>query len=290
MKHIVGFSGGIDSQAVARWVLNRYPASDVILLNSLAGRNEHPLTEEFIRAYCVAVHPVTTCIPLVKDLWKTENYADVNVRAREAGLRADDELTFERLIQIKGRPPSRTQQFCTTFLKLHPAKRWIEENVTDEYRRYSGVRREEGVRGGKRMSARADTQPVEWDDFFDCELWHPIFDWTKQMCFDYVRAHGESCNPLYALGFTRVGCAPCINSGKEDILRWAQRFPEMINKLRGWEQRTGRTFFAPCVPGLVMNNVDQVVEWSKTEHGGAQYGLKVLHERPACESSFGLCE
>lgn len=25
MKHIVGFSGGVDSQACARWVLNRFP-------------------------------------------------------------------------------------------------------------------------------------------------------------------------------------------------------------------------------------------------------------------------
>ena len=43
VKHVVGFSGGIDSQACARWVLNRYPAEDVILLNSDAGGNEHPI-------------------------------------------------------------------------------------------------------------------------------------------------------------------------------------------------------------------------------------------------------
>lgn len=39
-KHIVGFSGGIDSQACARWVLNRYPKEDVILLNFDAGGND----------------------------------------------------------------------------------------------------------------------------------------------------------------------------------------------------------------------------------------------------------
>lgn len=38
MKHIVGFSGGIDSQALARWVLNRYDADDVILVNTDARR------------------------------------------------------------------------------------------------------------------------------------------------------------------------------------------------------------------------------------------------------------
>jgi 7-cyano-7-deazaguanine synthase in queuosine biosynthesis len=47
-KHIVGFSGGIDSQACARWVLDRFPGEDVILLNSDAGGNEHPLTTSFV--------------------------------------------------------------------------------------------------------------------------------------------------------------------------------------------------------------------------------------------------
>lgn len=31
MKHILGFSGGVDSQAAAGWLLNRFPAEDVIL-------------------------------------------------------------------------------------------------------------------------------------------------------------------------------------------------------------------------------------------------------------------
>lgn len=37
MKHIVGFSGGIDSQAVARWCINRFGAENVILLSKDIG-------------------------------------------------------------------------------------------------------------------------------------------------------------------------------------------------------------------------------------------------------------
>lgn len=33
MKHIVGFSGGVDSQATAGWVLEQCPPEDVILCN-----------------------------------------------------------------------------------------------------------------------------------------------------------------------------------------------------------------------------------------------------------------
>jgi 3'-phosphoadenosine 5'-phosphosulfate sulfotransferase (PAPS reductase)/FAD synthetase len=66
VKHIVGFSGGIDSQACARWVLNRFPKDDVILTNSDAGGNEHPLTVEFIDWYSENVHPVVRVNAIVE--------------------------------------------------------------------------------------------------------------------------------------------------------------------------------------------------------------------------------
>ena len=58
VKHVVGFSGGIDSRATARWVLNRYPPEDVILINSDVGGHEHPITTEFVHKYSETVHPV----------------------------------------------------------------------------------------------------------------------------------------------------------------------------------------------------------------------------------------
>jgi hypothetical protein len=70
VKHIVGFSGGIDSQAAARWVLNRYPKEDVILLNSDAGGNEHPITSAHITWYSEHIHPVVCVSPRVADIWE----------------------------------------------------------------------------------------------------------------------------------------------------------------------------------------------------------------------------
>ena len=66
MIHVVGFSGGIDSQACSRWVLNRHSAEDVILLNSDAGGNEHPITTAFVEWYSENIHPVTVVTPLVR--------------------------------------------------------------------------------------------------------------------------------------------------------------------------------------------------------------------------------
>jgi 3'-phosphoadenosine 5'-phosphosulfate sulfotransferase (PAPS reductase)/FAD synthetase len=283
-KHIVGFSGGIDSQACARWVLNRFPKEDVILTNSNAGGNEHPLTDEFVDWYSANIHPVTKVNAIVSDMWKTPGAAE------ERGYDGNATLDFLKLIQIKKRPPSRKAQFCTEKLKLAPQKRWIEQSfgptgpfAGHDYVRYTGVRRDES-------EALKNAPFKSWDEYFDCELFSPLADWTKKMCFDYVEAHGERFNPLYKLGFNRVGCAPCINSSKEDINNWYERFPEMIDKVRHWEQESGRTFFAPRVPGMLTNNIDEVVRWARSARGGRQDLFPIMHERPSCESKYGLCE
>jgi len=282
-KHVVGFSGGIDSQAVARWVLNRCPPQDVILLNSDAGGNEHPMTSEFVAWYSANVHPVVVIQALISDLGGTGERSAA-IEARRDEFSEDEPLTFDGLAYIKGRFPSRTAQFCTEFLKLKPALRWIQDNLSGQkIIRYTGVRRDES----KKRSQCA----IEFRDASaGCPMIAPIADWTKQMCFDYVKLHGEKINELYTLGFDRVGCAPCVNSGKDDVLAWVQRFPAMIDKVRGWEQRVGKTFFSPCVPGMEINWIDDVVAWAKTVRGGKQFGLHVLYERPACESIYGLCE
>lgn len=111
------------------------------------------------------------------------------------------------------------------------------------------------------------------------------------MCFEFVKHHGEPINGLYSLGFERVGCMPCIEAGKEEIARIADRFPESIEKVRALEQKTGKTFFAPKVPRLHINTIDQCVAWSKTLRGNVEPGpFAIIEERPSCESKYGLCE
>lgn len=339
VRHVVGFSGGIDSQACALWVRQRYPAEDIILLNSQAGRNEHPITTSFVQWYADTIHPVTEVVPLIRDLG-TRGTKEGATKERRDEFSDDEELTFDRLAYVKGRFPSRKAQFCTEHLKLAPQKRWCDENLLAkgiDYIRYAGVRREEGLRGADRQDAekllgagcqttrrdnrsRAEIPDSEWDDYFDCEIHYPVAAWTKEQCFAYVLEHDRFYNPLYKMGFGRVGCAPCINSGKDDIREWAARFPEMIDKIREWEQRVGRTFFAPCVPPgrayrhamktwvaewterttgpdgkakrsvkkgappkpqAPINFIDDVVRWSKTSRGGKQFNLPMVEAEAA---------
>jgi 3'-phosphoadenosine 5'-phosphosulfate sulfotransferase (PAPS reductase)/FAD synthetase len=286
MKHIVGFSGGIDSQACADWCLEQFGPDDTIIVNSDAGGNEDPITTYHVEWYSENVHPVVMMSPIV---------ADMGGRAKgkiaELGLLPTDPLTFDLLAILKGRFPSRKAQFCTEHLKLQPMLRWQLEAFGvggiyegEDFERYAGVRRDES-------EARKDAVEREWDTMFDCWLNRPLVDWTKRQCFDFVHGRGEPSNPLYTLGFNRVGCAPCVNSGKDDILAWLQRRPEMIDKVNDWERRVGRTYFPPMVPGMYINWIGDVVRWSQTKHGGRKIDkLRVLNNRPSCESNYGLCE
>lgn len=279
MKHILGFSGGIDSQAVYCWLADRFPAEDIILLHSNAGKNESPLNDDFVERFSSTVHSVILTNALVSDMWDTPGLAE------SKGLDGNAVLDFVTMAEIKKRFPSRKAQFCTEKLKLVPMRRWLQNNPLDgDYERYTGVRRDESDK-------RSETPLREWDSFFDCYTNHPLADWSKKQCFDFVKEHGQEINPLYTMGFSRVGCMPCINANKSEILQIAERFPEIIDKIREWEKRVGRTYFAPILPGDVYGSIDEIVEWSKTDRGGRQYNLFLqIAERPNCQSKYGLCE
>lgn len=324
MKHVVGFSGGIDSQATALWVRERFPAEDIILYNADPGGNESPITSEFIASYSENVFPVTVICPQVRDMLGRAPGA-----IAEAGLKPTDPLSFDLMSSLKGIFPSTKVRFCTTHLKLEPMRRWCFENgarglnvngiygpephvegiLSDGMERYSGVRRDES-------DSRSEVDETEFDDYFMCQLNRPLATWTKEQCFDYVVSHGEAFNPLYLMGFSRVGCMPCINAGKEDILLTASHFPDMIEKIRRWEKSVGRTFFPPIIPtgkkfvpiegedpkvakkrkrseARRHGFIDEVVEWAKTTRGGSQYSLPLLAADVAsgmCMSKYGLCE
>lgn len=101
------------------------------------------------------------------------------------------------------------------------------------------------------------------------------------------------CNPLYAMGASRVGCFPCINSRKAEIRAMAYYRPNRIDYIRQMEYWVGTnrqgadiaSFFpidmAPMTfrskrivtnAGEVMHvsTIDDIVRWSKTAWGGKE--------------------
>jgi len=63
-----------------------------------------------------------------------------------------------------------------------------------------------GLRRGQTVQ-RADLEPVVQDG--SVEKVSPLYDWTDDDVWDYVRTHDVLVNPLHAEGYPSLGCVPC---------------------------------------------------------------------------------
>jgi len=67
----------------------------------------------------------------------------------------------------------------------------------------TGLRREQ-------WASRANIRKVELDhDHGGIVKINPLADWTEEEVWEYIEAHHVPCHPLYAQGYTSIGCAPC---------------------------------------------------------------------------------
>lgn len=288
VKRVVGFSGGIDSQATLGVVLDEFGPDDVIALHSPTGGFEQPITEEFVVAFSRDHFPVRVVEATEEDFGDELGAKNHDLAARRDDLLEPGQpITYADVVDVYGYFPIRKAPFCRKHLKLFPQRRWVAENVRGPWEMYCGVRRDES-------DSRRDTPDrVERDQFWAAPVNYPVAAWDKQGCFDFVRARGWPVNPLYTMGFDRVGCMICVEANKDQIRTWAARFPEQVLLIAAWEDRVGKPFLKDRVPGEPDARIGRVVEWSRTARGGKQLDLPVVEleaERGQCSSRYGLCE
>jgi len=316
MEHnIISVSGGKDSTALLLLAIERQPNNMQAVFADVG--NEHDLTYEYVhyleQATGVPIRWVKA--DFTRQIAGKREY--VLTKWAEKGLPQDaidravaalvpTGVPFLDLCIWKGRFPSTKAAFCSEQLKRNPIIEQVQKpllDAGDDVVSWQGVRRDESLR-------RSLLSETELKKTFDngAELWNyrPILAWTAQDCFAMHRKHGIKHNPLYEMGMNRVGCMPCINCRKDELLEISKRFPEAIDRIRKWEdavrqasKRQGATFFAAVSKDKDVTvedayriaNIDAMVEWAKTSHGGKQYDfLRMQDEGPICTSTYGLCE
>lgn len=123
--------------------------------------------------------------------------------------------------------------------------------------------------------------------------------WEAHETYEYLEL------PLYQRGHDRVGCYPCIFSSKAEIRLIAEHAPDRIEEIRSLEHGASvkRKLRNMETPGRYkhekasffqtnrsdMTGIDDVVKWSKTEHGGKQYPLFPPTPRGGC-MRWGMCD
>jgi 3'-phosphoadenosine 5'-phosphosulfate sulfotransferase (PAPS reductase)/FAD synthetase len=312
--NVISVSGGKDSTALLLLAIERETENLQAVFADTG--NEHELTYEYIRYLADA-----TGVPI---RWVRADFTDRIKGKKEYVLtkwagkgvpQADIDRAAAALVPTgnpfldlciwKGRFPSAMAVFCSSELKRDPIMKQVQTPLLaagDDVRSWQGVRRDESL--NRRFLLELEQVPVKHPG----ELWNyrPILDWTAEDAFAMHRKHSIKHNPLYEMGMGRVGCMPCINCRKDELLEISKRFPEAIDRIRKWEaavtsasKRQAATFFAAANHGdsvspaeaVALANIDAVVEWSKTSRGGKQFDfLRIENDGPQCSSIYGLCE
>lgn len=306
-QHLINVSGGKDSTAVYLLALESGRPFRAVFADT---GNEHEATYEYVarlheRTGGPKVETVKAdfsrqlarhCEYVLRE-WPKQGIADKIVQ-EAARLHEPTGNPYLDLCISKGRFPSRMAQFCTSELKEIP----ITTQIVGPMLKHGRVLQWLGVRAAE--SAHRASQPRFNRHESGSTLWRPIFRWSIEDVWAQHRRHGLRPNPLYAHGMNRVGCLPCINCRKDELRRIADQFPAHIDRIRRWEdvvsaanKRRSATFF-PAVtdptdadrPG-VYSRIDTLVAWSRTRHGGRQFGL-FFDDQPGsgCTSDLGLCE
>ncbi len=235
--------------------------------------------------------------------WSLKGVPDANIeRALKALVPTGN--PYLDLCIWKGRFPSRKNQFCTQFLKTQPLMEFqlglIEQGLCEAVWAWQGVRLDESESRRTRMQGTGAC--VRAFDVVGAGIYNyrPILRWTAADTFEAQALYGIKPNPLYSLGMSRVGCMPCINANKDEVLEISKRFPGHIDRIEYWESlvamasKRGVTSFFPDPDRDVHLNrrgIRNVVEWSKTKRGGQLMDFIRINEEPkACESAYGLCE
>lgn len=305
---LVSVSGGKDSTASLLLALEQNLPVRAVFADT---GNEHPAVYDYVRYLADKTGVQIDWLKpdfsaqwwhrrdYVRDHWPTKGIDSAVVeRTLVVFEQGPTGNPFLDLCIIKGRFPSGVAQFCTQYLKREPMEQYTIDLLKghDFIESWQGVRADESLRRSK--LPQRDVEFGQWEpEKKGLLIYRPILYWNVDQVFDQHRKHGIDPNPLYKQGMNRVGCMPCVNVAKDELLEISKRFPEHIDRIEEWERivsqvaKGGMATFLFSQNDFENGNIRSKVEWSQTKHGGRLIDMFRQLEEPAmCQSSYGLCE
>jgi 3'-phosphoadenosine 5'-phosphosulfate sulfotransferase (PAPS reductase)/FAD synthetase len=201
IKCVVPLSGGKDSQASLMLALQKFSAENIIAMFCDTGF-EHPETY---------AHVI-----------KTANENNVVLVTLSAG-------TVQSVCTKYKRFPGGGARHCTDELKIRPSKYFYKElsKINGGFEIWYGVRVQESAERAARykfkvsdeLYAPHDYMPNKYPKYLaksSVSIRMPVLDWSKSEVLEFLE--GKQ-NPLYAAGFDRVGCFPCLAAGESHQMK-----------------------------------------------------------------------
>lgn len=194
----VSFSGGKDSLVVFDLTVNALKGREVRAFFLNTGI-EFPETVEFARQFC----------------------SSRGIKLKESGA---GDAFWENLERFG--PPAKDMRWCCKVCKLAPANRLIDESTGDGQicLTVDGKRKYESF-------SRASISASEKNPFVPTQLnIFPIRDWRAIEVWLYIYGKNLEYNPLYDLGFERVGCYLCPASLSAEYQLFARLHPDLYER------------------------------------------------------------
>jgi len=321
MKVLVFYSGGKDSQASLIWAVNKYGANRCEAVFCDTGW-ENPVTYEHISSTTEQLGVKLVTLKNTKyngmvDLAKKKGrFPSTKARFCTEELKSKPAIDYvlshtEHLIIIEGirknesLSRSKMSAECTYFkyyfepiitnsmiveslskkpilsksekAKLNKAKKRLEKGKEDP--KYHTYRKKD---------------VIAWCKSWNADKVRPVFDWTADNVIDYIKGAGQQPNPLYYMGFSRVGCFPCVMIRHNEIRLLVENHPEMLQRIKDAETQVGRSFFPPeYIPSKFCDNkrfpmIADVERYMNDKNAT----LDMFDEggQPGCMSVYNLCE
>lgn len=200
-----------------------------------------------------AVHNLTTV-----DAPETVNYVKSNPKVQIER----PEKTMWQLIPEKMIPPTRLVRYCCDELKERGGMR---RKVVTGVRKYESVSRSKSTDLVK-IIGKPKTTAKEADEI-GADYWqskqggvmlnndngesrelvehcyrsrkvliNPIYDWTDDDVWEFLKHYGSKSNPLYECGFKRIGCIGCPMADKHRYVEF-NRYPKYkLNYIRAFDR------------------------------------------------------
>jgi len=179
----LGFSGGTDSLVLLHIAMDipEFINANVpiIFVNTY---HQFPETYEFIEK--------------IKKEWGLKNFHEVKA----------EEDRFERIKERFGFKTPEFTEICCGYHKIAPLKKAISDLKLDAF--IAGIRGVEHEERAKESIFSERKEPPH-------TRVHPLLFWKQEDVLEYVKKNELECNPLYAQGYTSLGCVECTEKNPD---------------------------------------------------------------------------
>lgn len=320
MKILIFYSGGKDSQAALIWAVKKYGVENCEAVFCDTGW-ENPVTYEHIKT---TTEQLGVQLVIIKSK-KYEGMADLAVKRKRfpstkarfctEELKSMPAIDYalaqkENIIIIEGirsdesESRSKMKAECTYFKYYFEP---IQSNtmIVDSLSRkasLSHVQKQKLILAQSRLEIGKEDKKYhtyrkkdvfDWCKIYNADKVRPMFTWSADDVINYIKQSGQTPNPLYYQGFSRVGCFPCIMARHQEVRLISENHPEMWDRLEVAEKEVGNSFFpATYIPNhACYNGKFPLVADVKKYFQNKNATLDLFEgEQPSCMSAYNLCE